>query len=205
MWICTLWIYSLSTLENTDENKIFFCSFTKSIWAKFSTWCFEHSGEITCSLIVNPNCTDESWVGRSKCMWIYTYIYTSKTFCPEDITNQRMDCTKLDYTILAQWTLEWGRLGIKIYNRIQYQFLYIKINFYIEAHSKPQPNLYSKKFGIFFLNSFFLNYYGFCDYKDCLSSKLRYSINNLSSTYFHVYHNTFVLRWCKFNPKKKIY
>ena len=24
MWICTLWICSLSTLENTDENKIFF-------------------------------------------------------------------------------------------------------------------------------------------------------------------------------------
>ena len=24
----TFWIYSLSTLENTDENKIFFCSFT---------------------------------------------------------------------------------------------------------------------------------------------------------------------------------
>ena len=31
MWIYMLWIYSLSTLENTDENKIFLCSFTTSI------------------------------------------------------------------------------------------------------------------------------------------------------------------------------
>ena len=86
MWICTLWIYSLSTLENTDENKIF-CSFTTSILAKLSTWCFEHSGGISCSLLVNPSHIDESWAGKNTCMWIslslslflslslYIYIY----------------------------------------------------------------------------------------------------------------------------------
>ena len=38
----------MSTLENTDENKILFCSFTTSILAKLSTWFLEHSGDISC-------------------------------------------------------------------------------------------------------------------------------------------------------------
>ena len=29
--------------------------------AKLSIWCFEHSGDIGCSLLVNPSHTDESW------------------------------------------------------------------------------------------------------------------------------------------------
>ena len=29
------------------------------------------SGDISCSLLVNPNHTDESWEGRNTCMWIY--------------------------------------------------------------------------------------------------------------------------------------
>ena len=70
MWICTLWIFSLSTLEITDENKTFFCSFTTSILVKSSTWCFEHSDDISCSLLVNTSHTDESWTGRNTCMWI---------------------------------------------------------------------------------------------------------------------------------------
>ena len=46
--------------------------------AKLSTWCFEHSGDISCSLLVNPSHTDESWEGRNTCMWILYiyYIYT---------------------------------------------------------------------------------------------------------------------------------
>ena len=44
--------------------------------AKLSTWCFEHSGDISCSLLVNPSNTDESWEGRNTCMWIFIYIYT---------------------------------------------------------------------------------------------------------------------------------
>ena len=43
--------------------------------AKLSTWCFEHSGDISRSLLVNPSHTDESWEGRNTCMWIYK-IYT---------------------------------------------------------------------------------------------------------------------------------
>ena len=46
-----------------------------SILAKLSTWCFEHSGDISCSLLVNPSHTDESWAGRNTCMWIYIYTY----------------------------------------------------------------------------------------------------------------------------------
>ena len=76
MYIYTLCIDSLSTLENTDENRIFlFVHHTTSILAKLSTWCFEHSSDISCSLLVNQSHTDESWEGRNTCMWIY-YIYT---------------------------------------------------------------------------------------------------------------------------------
>ena len=39
--------------------------------------CFEHSGDMSCSLLfsINPSHTDESWAGRNTCMWIYIYIY----------------------------------------------------------------------------------------------------------------------------------
>ena len=42
-----------------------------SILAKLSTWCFEHSGDISCSLLVNPSHTDESWEGRNVSVDIY--------------------------------------------------------------------------------------------------------------------------------------
>ena len=32
MWICTIWIYSLSTLQNTDENKIYFIRSPQAFW-----------------------------------------------------------------------------------------------------------------------------------------------------------------------------
>ena len=38
-------------------------------------WCFEHSGDISCSALVNPSNTDESWEGRNTFLWIYIYIY----------------------------------------------------------------------------------------------------------------------------------
>ena len=60
---------------NTDEQNIF-CSFTTSILAKLSTWYFERSGDISCSLLVNPRHNVESWAERNTCMWIYNiYIY----------------------------------------------------------------------------------------------------------------------------------
>ena len=53
-----------------------FVHHTTSILAKLSTWCFEHSGDISCSLLVNLSHTDESWEGRNPCLWIYkSYIY----------------------------------------------------------------------------------------------------------------------------------
>ena len=38
---------------------------------QLSTRYFEQSGDISCSLLVNPSHTDESWEGRNTCMWIY--------------------------------------------------------------------------------------------------------------------------------------
>ena len=48
-----------------------FTHHTASILANLRTWCFEHSGNISCSLLVNTNHTDESWEGRNTCLWIY--------------------------------------------------------------------------------------------------------------------------------------
>ena len=59
--------------EHWWEQNIF-CLFTTSISAKLSTWCFEHSGDIICSLLVDPSHTDESWEGRNTCLWIYICI-----------------------------------------------------------------------------------------------------------------------------------
>ena len=38
-------------------------------------WCFEHSADISCPLLVNPSYTDESWEGQNTCLWICIYIY----------------------------------------------------------------------------------------------------------------------------------
>ena len=57
----------------------FFCSFTTSILAKLSSWCFEDSRDISSSLLVYPSHTDDFWAGRNTCMWKYIsvciYIY----------------------------------------------------------------------------------------------------------------------------------
>ena len=49
-----------------------FVHHTTSILAKRSTWCFEHSGDFSFSLLVNPSHTDDSWEGRNTCLRIYT-------------------------------------------------------------------------------------------------------------------------------------
>ena len=59
-----------TTLIRTEY--FLFVHHTTSILTKFSIWCFEQSGDISCSLIVNPKQTDESWEGRSACLSIYT-------------------------------------------------------------------------------------------------------------------------------------
>ena len=58
--------------------------------AKLSTWCFEHFGDISCSLLVNPSNTDESWEGR-----IYIYIYIHRC----TLNNWRMITKVLDKPI----------------------------------------------------------------------------------------------------------
>ena len=57
------------TLMRTEY--FLFTHHTASILANLRTWCFEHSGNISCSLLVNTNHTDESWEGRNTCLWIY--------------------------------------------------------------------------------------------------------------------------------------
>ena len=60
------------TLMRTEY--FLFVHHTTSILAKVSTWCFEHSGEISFSLLVNPSHTDESWEGRV-CGYLLIIIY----------------------------------------------------------------------------------------------------------------------------------
>ena len=54
---------------------LLFVHHTTSILAKLSTQCFEHSGDISRFLLVNPSHTDEPWEERNTCLWIYIYIY----------------------------------------------------------------------------------------------------------------------------------
>ena len=66
------------TLMQTEY--FLFVHYTTSILAKPSTWCFEHSGDISYSLLIDPNLTDESWEGRNTCLLIYTlWIYSLST------------------------------------------------------------------------------------------------------------------------------
>ena len=44
---------------------------TTSILAKLSTCCFEHSGDMRVSLLVNMRHSEYSWEGRNTCLWIY--------------------------------------------------------------------------------------------------------------------------------------
>ena len=48
-----------------------FAHHTISILAKTSTWCFEQSGEVSCSLLVNTSHTDEPWEARNTYLLIY--------------------------------------------------------------------------------------------------------------------------------------
>ena len=52
-----------------------FVHHTTSILAKLSIWCFEHSDDISCSLLINQRHSDESWEERNACLWIYIYIF----------------------------------------------------------------------------------------------------------------------------------
>ena len=61
------------TLMRTEY--FLFVHHTTSILAKLSTWYFEYFGDISCSLLVNPSHTDESWEVLKTCLWIYIYIY----------------------------------------------------------------------------------------------------------------------------------
>ena len=106
LWIYTLWIYSLSTLENTDKNKLFRL-FTTSILAKLSKYCFEHSDNNNCSLLVNPSHTDESWAGRITCLTIYVlWNYSLSTL--ENTNENKLFClfTKSIMAKLNTWSFE---------------------------------------------------------------------------------------------------
>ena len=57
-----------------EQNIFLFVHHTTSILAKLSSWCFEHSSGISCSLLVNPSHTDDSWEGRNTCVYVYIYV-----------------------------------------------------------------------------------------------------------------------------------
>ena len=65
---CTLWIFSLSTLEDTDENRIFF---VRSPQHKHFGKT-QHLGDISICQRVNLSHTDESWEEANMCLWICT-------------------------------------------------------------------------------------------------------------------------------------
>ena len=50
---------------------------------KFSTWCIQHSGDISCSLLADPSHNDESWEGRNTCLWKYSGFRDKIKFNPD--------------------------------------------------------------------------------------------------------------------------
>ena len=74
-YICSEFIHWAFCRTLMRKEYFLFVYHTTSILAKLSTRCFEQSGDISCSLIVDPSHTDEFWEGWNTCLWIYIYIY----------------------------------------------------------------------------------------------------------------------------------
>ena len=95
---------------------LLFVHHTTSILATLSTRCFEHSADSSCSLLVNPSHTDESWEGRNTCMWIYTlWTYSLSTLENTDENRiffvrspHRKHFGKAQHSVL--WVLCWHQL-----------------------------------------------------------------------------------------------
>ena len=84
MWICTLWIYSLSTLENTDENKIYFVCSPQAFWLSSApgvlstlvTSVILYS--LTRATLMSPGHDETRVCGYIYIyMYMYTFIYTN--------------------------------------------------------------------------------------------------------------------------------
>ena len=84
--------------------------------SKLSTWYFEHSGDISCSLLVNPSHTDDSWEGQNTRLWIYMLsIYSLSTLENTDENRtffirsaHHKHFGKAQYLVL--WALWWHQL-----------------------------------------------------------------------------------------------
>ena len=87
-----------------------FVHHTTCILIELSSWCFEHSGDVSVSLLVNLNHTDESWEGRNTCLWIYIYIYIyiftifTTTFLPPAQSSQ-FPCHHCEFVVLLHKTV----------------------------------------------------------------------------------------------------
>ena len=103
------WYNSIPVLKT----KVFlFVHHTTSILVKLSTWCFEHSVDISCSLLITPSHTDESWEGRNTCLWIYNSLSTLEN---SDVNRIFFVCSphhkhfgKAQHPVL--WALWWHQL-----------------------------------------------------------------------------------------------
>ena len=75
--------FNSSTLYPEKVNILCYTTILCYIYQHLSyinTWSFEHSGDISCSLLVNPSHNDESWERKNTCMWIYMrWIYSLNT------------------------------------------------------------------------------------------------------------------------------
>ena len=111
--------FNSSTLYPEKVNILCYTTILCYIYQHLSyinTWSFEHSGDISCSLLVNPSHNDESWAGQNTCLWIYTlWIYSLSTL--ENTDENRIFFVRSPHhkhfgkaQHLALWALWWHQL-----------------------------------------------------------------------------------------------
>ena len=88
--------------------------------------CFEHSGDISYSLLVNPSHTDESWEGWSTCLCIYIYIHIHILHFINIIIllknlQRANSCSKPVITIVQK--LSWSSTCVTIFEFVSFGFV----------------------------------------------------------------------------------
>ena len=151
-------------------------------------WCFEHSSDINCSLLVNPRYAGESWEGWNTCLWMHTLQINSLSTLENTDENRTFFCSfttpqafwqssasgalSTPVTSVALYSLtratlmspgkDETRIYIYIYIYMQYIYMQYTYTIYIVYIYWSIPCSFSFFSSICLIVSFLLSYYNFC-------------------------------------------